>query len=99
MRFLMELSPIECVELGEKKSCVTNRIDADVISASVSSASGEFDFTPDKSAMRSANCQPRRLGDHRILGANSLFHESAHAEAFILLVGHRGDDDLPLRTW
>ena len=88
--------PLQLLQLGEQQTRVGDRIDADVVAASVRGAAPERNIEPRESTVSWTDREPRWLGDDRGFRSDPRRQQSAHAEAFILLVDDRSDQDLSI---
>src|SRR6266550_6546608 len=85
---------LQLLQLGEKKPRMRDRINSNVVAASMRRSSPKRDIDPDEAAMGRADREPSWLGDDGSVGADSGGKQRAHAQALVLLVDDSSDEDL-----
>src|SRR6185503_16496780 len=81
MSFLVEDCRLEIVELGQNEGRVPDRVDSDVIAASVCRPAGKLELGPHEPAVRGTNCEPRRLRKDRHRSTDAALDELPHSNA------------------
>src|SRR6266516_3875726 len=85
---------LQLLQLGEKEARMCDRVNSDVVAASMRRSSPKRDIDPDEAAMGGTDREPSGLGDNGSIGADSGGKQRAHAEALVLLINDGRDDDL-----
>src|ERR1700730_10969947 len=86
--------PLYPFELRQQQTGVGDRVDSNVVPASVRRSSSQNDIDPYEAAMSGADRQPRGLCYDGSVGADPVGEQRAHAEALPLLVDDGGNEDL-----
>jgi hypothetical protein len=85
---------VQLAEGGEDRPGLHDRVHAEVRARAVRGPAGDLDVGPHESLVRDDQLELGRLGDDRGVGAGRPEH-LLDADARVLLVGDRGDDDVP----
>ena len=87
---------VEHIERGEKQSCMSNGIDADIPSTPVCRATSHGDINPGEAFVCRHDRETGWLSDDRRIGANAFGDQGPCSEARVLLVDDRRDNDFSI---